>query len=417
MPSDLSGMLAQKILSQSYSNLMAAMPRIRTLAVDRVGSARRQAAMRRRGDRHGGRRPAWLSGRVGRGLLAERPRPSTIRTGRAAPWLAVGTVCFGAFMGQLDASIVTLAFPALQRQFAASLAAVQWVSLAYLVTLVALLIPAGRIADAAGRKLVYLYGFVVFTAASAACGLAPTLGALVGFRAVQAVGAAMLQANSIALVTTSVPRPQARLRAALGMQAGAQALGLALGPTLGGLLVATAGWRWVFAINVPVGLVAVVAGHYLLPRTRERNPLGELDWPGLALLATPAAAGLLAVSAASGLPLPAWAVLALAAVTVGAAAGLVARGLLGHGGVGVGLVGALGGYLVLFGPLVLVPVVLAGRGVAVQHAGLALSALPAGFALAATIGGRCAPSATTVGVAGPARSWWPRRWPCWRSCH
>ncbi len=331
--------------------------------------------------------------------MAEQPRPPGVRTRRAAPWLAVGTVCFGAFMGQLDASIVTLAFPALHRQFAASLAAVQWVSLVYLVTLVALLIPAGRLADAAGRKLVYLYGFVVFTVASAACGLAPTLVALVGFRILQAVGAAMLQANSVALVTTSVSK--ARLRAALGVQAGAQALGLALGPTLGGVLVATVGWRWVFGINVPVGVVAVVAGRYLLPRTRERTPLalGALDWPGLVLLAAAATAGLLALSAGSGLALPVWAVLALAVLTLSATCGFVWRErraadplldltLLGRDRVGVGLLGALGGYLVLFGPLVLVPVVLADVGVAAQHAGLVLTALPAGFALAATAGGR-----------------------------
>jgi EmrB/QacA subfamily drug resistance transporter len=300
-------------------------------------------------------------------------------------------------MGQLDASIVTLTFPALQHEFGASLAGVQWVSLAYLVTLVALLIPTGRAADAAGRKQVYLYGFVVFTAASAACGLAPTLGALIGFRVLQAVGAGMLQANSVALVTTSVP--QARLRTALGVQAAAQALGLALGPTLGGLLVGTVGWRWVFGINVPVGIVAIVAGLFLLPRTRERTPLGRLDWPGLGLLGTAVTAGLLAVSAASGLPLPGWAVLALVVVTVGAAAGFIARerravdplldlGLLGRGGVGAGLAGALGGYLLLFGPLVLVPVVLAEAGVAEEHVGLVLTALPAGFALAATVGGR-----------------------------
>ncbi len=350
--------------------------------------------MRRRREHHGRQERA---GRAWRRLLHERPRPSRVRDHPAAPWLAVGTVCFGAFMGQLDASIVTLTFPALHREFSATLAAVQWVSLAYLVTLVALLIPTGRAADAAGRKQVYLYGFVIFSAASAGCGLAPTLGALIGFRVVQAVGAGMLQANSIALITTSVPK--ARLRAALGVQAAAQALGLALGPTLGGLLVGTVGWRWVFGINVPVGVVAVVAGHYLLPRTRERTPLGRLDWPGLLLLGTAVTAGLLGVSAVSGLPLPGWALLVLVMLTAGAAGGFVARerraadplldlALLARGGVGVGLAGALGGYLVLFGPLVLVPVVLAGAGVAAQHAGLVLTALPAGFALTATAGGR-----------------------------
>src|SRR5690348_2535088 len=116
------------------------------------------------------------------GLLTEPRRPAVVREHPRAPWFAVGAVCVGAFMGQLDASIVTLAFPALGREFHAGLAAVEWVSLAYLLTLVGLLAAAGRLSDMLGRKLVYLYGFVVFTAASAACGLAPTLGLLVLFR-------------------------------------------------------------------------------------------------------------------------------------------------------------------------------------------------------------------------------------------
>ena len=172
---------------------------------------------------------------------------------------------------------MTLAFPALQRQFGAGLAEVQWVSLAYLLALVALLVPVGRWSDRRGRKLVYLYGFGVFAAASAACGIAPTLPALVALRVLQAAGAAMLQANSVALVSTSMP-PAAR-RAALAVQAAAQALGLAVGPVAGGLLVASAGWRWIFLINVPVGLVAVLAGVYLLPRTRHRaRPEGTDPW-------------------------------------------------------------------------------------------------------------------------------------------
>ncbi len=138
-------------------------------------------------------------------LLREPARPAVVREHPLAPWFAVGTVCFGAFMGQLDASVVTLAFPALQRQFGAGLAEVQWVSLAYLLTLVALLVPVGRWSDRVGRKLVYLYGFGLFAAASAACGLAPGLPALIALRVVQAAGAAMLQANSVALVTVSTP--------------------------------------------------------------------------------------------------------------------------------------------------------------------------------------------------------------------
>ncbi|OIV35766.1 MFS transporter [Mangrovactinospora gilvigrisea] len=333
-------------------------------------------------------------------LTTERPRPEAVRSRPGAWALAVGTVCFGAFMGQLDASIVTLTYGSLRTEFHTSLAAVQWVSLAYLLTLVALLIPVGRLSDAHGRKLLYLYGFVLFTAASAACGFAPTLGLLVVFRAVQAVGAAMLQANSVALVTTSAPR--ARMRTALGIQAAGQALGLALGPTIGGAMVATIGWRWVFWINVPIGIVAVVAGHYLLPRTRHRNAGSGFDWAGLALLTVATTALLLGISAASGLSLPAWSVVALFAVAVAAGWGFVRRQgrardpllslrLLRVRSVSSGLVGALCAYLALFGPLVLVPQVLRAHGDGALAAGVMLTALPAGFAVAATLADRVLP--------------------------
>jgi MFS family permease len=342
-------------------------------------------------------------------LVVERARPDAIRNRRGAWWLAVATVCFGAFMGQLDASIVTLAYGSLREEFRASPAAVEWVSLAYLLTLVALLVPAGRLSDAHGRKLLYLYGFVAFTAASAACGTAWSLGSLVAFRVAQAVGAALMQANSVALVTTSAPRE--RMRTALGVQAAAQALGLALGPTVGGALVSSIGWRWVFWVNVPVGLVAMVAGHYLLPRTRARSRTAGFDGPGLVLLASATTSGLLGVSAVSGLPVPGWGVATLfaAAAVTGwafvvrqgrAAAPLLDLGLLRMRAVSAGLVGALCGYLVLFGPLVLVPVVLTGAGGSEFTAGLVLTALPVGFAAAATVAERMLPRAL------------PDRWRC-----
>jgi EmrB/QacA subfamily drug resistance transporter len=333
-------------------------------------------------------------------LTEERARPARLRAWPHAWWLAVATVCFGAFMGQLDASIVTLTYRPLGVEFGTSLAAVQWVSLAYLLTLAALLIPVGRLSDARGRKLLYLYGFVVFTVASAACGLAPTLSTLIVFRVVQGVGAAMLQANSVALVVTSAP--ENKTRTALGVQAAAQAIGLALGPTVGGLLVSTWGWRWVFGINVPVGVIAVVAGIYLLPRSRSLNPSQGRDLSGLALLAVATTVGLLGVSAASGLGMPGWAPPALLVVAAGAAVGFTLRerrataplldlALLRSRTVSAGLVGALSGYLVLFGPLVLVPIVLTGSGLSELHAGLVLTALPVGFALAATSGERILP--------------------------
>src|SRR6516225_335843 len=113
-------------------------------------------------------------------MYQERARPERIRTWPHAWKLAVATVCFGAFMGQLDASIVTLTYRPLERAFGASSAGVQWVSLSYLITLVALLAPVGKRSDQRGRKLSYLHGFVIFSAGSALCGLAPGLGFLIG---------------------------------------------------------------------------------------------------------------------------------------------------------------------------------------------------------------------------------------------
>lgn len=355
-------------------------------------------------------------------LIRERPRPEAIRSLPGAWWLAVVTVCFGAFMGQLDASIVTLTYGSLRSEFRTSLAAIEWVSLAYLLTLVALLIPVGRLSDAYGRKLFYLYGFVVFTGASAACGFAPSLAALVAFRVVQAVGAAMMQANSVALVTTSAPRE--RMRTALGVQAAAQAVGLALGPTVGGALVSALGWRWVFWINVPVGVVALAAGHYLLPRTRSRNRVASFDWPGLVLLAVATTSLLLGVSAASGLAVPPWAVVGLFVLAVAAAWAFVRRqrraavplldlGLLRVRAVSSGLAAALCGYLVLFGPLVLVPQIVVRTGGSELLAGVVLTALPGGFALAATGAERVLPAPSATGRAACsgwrcARAHWPR---------
>jgi MFS family permease len=330
-----------------------------------------------------------------RSTLRERARPAVVRESRLAPWLAVSVVCFGAFMGQLDASIVTITFPAMEHDFGVPVAAVQWVSLAYLLGLVAMLAPAGRLGDAAGRKLVYTWGFAVFSVASAACGLASTLGVLVGLRLLQATGAAMLQANSVALVTTSAPK--ARMRFALGIQAGAQAVGLALGPALGGLLTATAGWRAVYWVNVPVGVVAVIAGRYLLPRTRQFSRPGRFDGPGTALLVTWTTALLLALSAVSGLSLPPGLAVLLAVVALGGLVAFARREirnahplipvwLLRSRPLALGLAGAGCGYLALFGPLVLIPQVLAHGPGSAARTGLLLSALPLGFGLAALLG-------------------------------
>ncbi|SDS27360.1 MFS transporter [Microlunatus soli] len=329
-------------------------------------------------------------------IRVERPRPDVIREHRHAGWFAVATVCFGAFMGQLDASIVTLAFPAMQQDFGSPLAAVQWVSLAYLLTLVGLLPAAGRIADSTGRKQMYLYGFALFSAASVACGFAPNLGVLVGLRVLQAVGAAMLQANSVALVVTSVPREQ--MRSALGIQSAAQAIGLAAGPVVGGLLVSALDWRWVFWIKLPIGLIGLVAGWFLLPRTRERTPMQRFDILGLLLLLLASGGVLLGLSGLGGLGLSPLASVVLIIGGLGLAVGwlrwegasvdpLVRPEILRARAVSVGLIGALCGYLVLFGPLTLIPQTEGSHG----RVGLALTCLPLGFGVAAVLAQRLLP--------------------------
>src|SRR5579862_7184593 len=155
--------------------------------------------------------------------LLEPPRPRRIAESPRAPLLVVATVCVGAFMGQLDASIVSVALPRMSHDLHAGVNAVEWVSLSYVLTLVALVVPVGAWADAIGRKSLYVGGFAVFTIASAACAFAPDLVALCGCRVVQAVGAALMQANSVALIASAAPRD--RLGRMVGLQAAAQAIG------------------------------------------------------------------------------------------------------------------------------------------------------------------------------------------------
>ena len=167
----------------------------------------------------------------------ERPRPEWIRTHPRAWVAAVSTVCFGAFMGQLDASVVAVAYRPIGETFHVGLASVQIVSLTYLIALGALLVPVGKVSDRLGRKRVYLYGFTLFTVASVGCAVAPSLAVLALVRAAQGAGAAMLQANSVALVSTSAP--SGRLRTALGIHPDSCAVGLALAGLGLGLFVPT----------------------------------------------------------------------------------------------------------------------------------------------------------------------------------
>lgn len=304
-------------------------------------------------------------------------------------------------MGQLDASIVSLAYPTLEHNFGSTLWAVQWVGLSYLLVLISLVIAVGRLADRFGRKLLYTYGFIVFSAGSALCGLAPNLVTLDGFRALQALGAAMMQANSLAIIALATPRE--RLGRAIGVQGAAQALGLALGPAVGGGLIALGGWRLIFLVNVPVGLIGTIAAVFLIPRSRELHE-SRFDWPGLALLAFGLVALLVAVSFGNQLGWHSPALIALfltaAVLTVGflrwerrTSSPLVDLRLFRQPAFAAGIASGLLAYLVLFGCLFVIPFFLEiAHGMPPEQVGLLLIALPVALAVTAPFAGRAADS-------------------------
>ncbi|MCE5266774.1 MAG: MFS transporter [Planctomycetaceae bacterium] len=189
--------------------------------------------------------------------------------------LSVGT---GTFMSALDSSIVNTVLPVIQRNFGCDVAQVQWAVTVYLLTISVLLLSFGRLGDLRGHKLVYTSGFGLFVIGSALCGAAPSVGGLVLFRGVQALGAAMVFATGPALLTMNFP---ARQRGqAMGMQATMTYLGLASGPAIGGWLAHAFGWRAAFYVNVPVGAVALACGACFIPSRRRAELTEPFDYLG-----------------------------------------------------------------------------------------------------------------------------------------
>ncbi|MBV8087122.1 MAG: MFS transporter [Chloroflexi bacterium] len=336
-------------------------------------------------------------------LLVEAPPLPRIARAHNYRWLVVGTVCIGAFLGQLDASIASLVLPTLEDVFRASVASVEWVAIAYLLTLAALVVTFGRLADMLGRKTMYTAGFLVFICGSALCGLAPGLGWLIVFRVVQAVGAAMLQANSVAIITAAVPHDQ--LGRAIGVQGAAQAIGLSVGPSLGGLLISAFGWQWVFFIAVPFGLAGALLGWLILPRSAPASDAQKeaarerFDWGGASVFAAAIAALLLALTYGNSWGWTSPRLLSALAAFVLALAGfallerrapspLIEMALFRRGAFSAGISAGLLSYSVLFGLLFLMPFYLErilGRTAAV--AGLLLTPVPLAIGLLAPASG------------------------------
>ena len=216
---------------------------------------------------------AGSTGTAGGGVHSPPPAASVSAIGFPR-WRVFPPIALGVIMATLDASVVTIALPTLQRAFGAPLSTVEWVALAYTLTLTGLLLAAGRLADARGRKSVYGAGLILFTVASGLCGAAPTVGALIALRVLQGVGAALVSGNGSALLIHAFPLEQrGRALGAFGAMVG---VGLAVGPPLGGLVVAHASWRWIFLVNLPLGVLT----WNMLQRRVPADPPAAADAPG-----------------------------------------------------------------------------------------------------------------------------------------
>ena len=168
-------------------------------------------------------------------------------------WYVLSAVGMGVFLATIDGSIVNVSLPTMESSFQTDFALVQWVVLAYLLTVTTLMLGIGRLADIYGKKPIYTTGFIVFTIGSVLCGLSSTIYLLIGSRVVQAVGAAMIMALGMAIVTEAFPRSE-RGRA-LGIMGTIVSIGITLGPTLGGFIIQNLSWHWIFFVNLPIGII------------------------------------------------------------------------------------------------------------------------------------------------------------------
>ena len=207
---------------------------------------------------------------------------------RHSEWAVLITLSLGFFMTLLDLTIVNVAIPDMRRALHASLAEIGWVLNAYIIVLAVLMITAGRLGDLRGRRNLFVTGVVVFTLASAAAGLSQNPAELIAARAVQGLGAALLTPQTMAVIIATFPAQ--RRGTALGVWGAVAGLAAVAGPTIGGMLVTWLDWRWIFFVNLPIGVLTVVLALTVLPevRGRQRQPLDPLG----VLLASAALTGI-----------------------------------------------------------------------------------------------------------------------------
>jgi EmrB/QacA subfamily drug resistance transporter len=194
-------------------------------------------------------------------------------------WWTLGAVAFGLFMIMLDNTVVNVALPSIQRDLGVGLSELQWIVTGYALSFAALMLTGGKLADLLGRRLIFVVGLGIFTLSSLFCGLAETGDALIAWRIVQGVGAALMNPATLSIISATFPPHQRGM--AIGIWAGVSALALAIGPLIGGLLTEHIDWSWIFFVNIPVGVLAIGASFLLIDESRDTSDEQRLDLPGL----------------------------------------------------------------------------------------------------------------------------------------
>src|SRR5438552_11040836 len=194
-------------------------------------------------------------------------------------WLALVAVALATFMTYLDNNVVNVALPSIQRDLHLTISGLEWIASAYILVFAGLLLVGGRLADAVGKRTAFLGGLAFFTVASLVAGLAGSQEVLIGARAAQGIGAALLTPTALALLPALFPDPKERATA-FGVWGGVGALALAVGPLTGGYLSQHANWGWIFLINVPIGIVTIGLTVASI-RAEDRGARRRLDLPGL----------------------------------------------------------------------------------------------------------------------------------------
>lgn len=344
------------------------------------------------------------------------PTPAALPPLSGRSRLIIVTTCLGSFAGQVDASIVQLGLPALEKTFDAPLHDVGWVAIAYSVAFAAALPVFAKLAETGRRKAMYVAGFALFGFFSALCGFAGSLGELVALRVLQGVSGALLGANSV-VILVGAAGPERRGRA-MGLFAAAQAVGISAGPVMGGILLDRLSWHWMFWMTVPVAVVAALLGLAVVPASKPKGgPAAGLDWLGAATLVPALALLQLTVT-----KLQQWG--PLSPLTLASIAAVLALGvafarreamaehplldlhLFRSPAFAGGVMGVFLSYAVLYGLFFAMSFALVrGYGVEPLTAGLRLAAVPVALGLVAPMAGRWAEGgARRVLLAGAALS-------------